>query len=376
VKQLIRTLVYGAGFALALSSCGGGSSGGQKKVINRIAVPDSPFKPTQLEATISSLVTEIGKTDAQEAQLSMLLKELSGYWEPVKTGANRAVGELNVPGVVVAPTGATPDDRAAGQVQMMADEESSGYDGFGLAPLNSIIDDQLNAAVDAGHPVITIDSDLPETRRQIYVGTINDEAGKTGANTLLAQLGGATSGTVIVLGHDTPTDWPDGFTRTDAARAVLEAHGFTVVIRRSTWTDTGDTEDAQAMSDAITAADPPVVGMLGVFSNAYRCAMAVEMAGKTASDVAVVAFDFDPKTLNYMQSGLIRATHAQRQYYMGYLVPYMLYGIKALGLDKTKQILAPLMVDDARLNTGLDVVGATQVDQYNAFLDSLGIGAS
>ena len=35
----------------------------------------------------------------------------------------------------------------------------------------------------------------------------------------------------------------------------------------------------------------------------------------------------------------------------------------------------PQMVDGSRFNTGLDVVAADQLDQYNAFLDTLGIGS-
>ncbi len=37
-------------------------------------------------------------------------------------------------------------------------------------------------------------------------------------------------------------------------------------------------------------------------------------------------------------------------------------------------ILSPQMVDEFRFNAGIDVVHADQVDEYNAFLDSLGIG--
>jgi hypothetical protein len=33
------------------------------------------------------------------------------------------------------------------------------------------------------------------------------------------------------------------------------------------------------------------------------------------------------------------------------------------------------MVDDHQLNTGLDVVPADQLDEYSAYLDSLGIGS-
>ncbi|XYH93584.1 hypothetical protein ACMHYB_37820 [Sorangium sp. So ce1128] len=56
------------------------------------------------------------------------------------------------------------------------------------------------------------------------------------------------------------------------------------------------------------------------------------------------------------RQGRIKATHVQRQYYEGYLVPYILYGIKSIGLEATKAILAPQMIGDDRVNLGLDVV--------------------
>lgn len=130
------------------------------------------------------------------------------------------------------------------------------------------------------------------------------------------------------------------------------------------------------MAETINTATPPVVGMIGMFSNAYRCAMAAETAGKTGTDIAVAAFDFDPKTVSYMQSGLIKVTHAQRQYYMGYLTPYILYGINVLGKAKTQALLSSQMVDEHRFNAGLDVVKAEQLDQYYSFLDKLGISGS
>ncbi|MGK3998503.1 hypothetical protein [Sorangium sp. So ce1024] len=60
------------------------------------------------------------------------------------------------------------------------------------------------------------------------------------------------------------------------------------------------------------------------------------------------------------------------QYYEGYLVPYILYGIRAIGLDATKAILAPQMIDEFRVNTGLDVVPADKIDAYYDFLSSIG----
>jgi ribose transport system substrate-binding protein len=114
--------------------------------------------------------------------------------------------------------------------------------------------------------------------------------------------------------------------------------------------------------------------MLSMFSPTYRCARSVTAAGLTGDDVTIVGFDFEPETVTDMQSGLIKATHAQRQYYFGYMLPYVLYSMKVLGPDKTRDILAPEMVDEHSFNAGIDVVRYDQVDEYNTYLDSLGIG--
>jgi len=53
-------------------------------------------------------------------------------------------------------------------------------------------------------------------------------------------------------------------------------------------------------------------------------------------------------------------------------VPYILYGIKTIGLEATQAILAPQLLKGGRFNLGLDVVPGNKVDDYNAFLDSIG----
>jgi len=360
------------GLALSLSACGGEPQA-RKKEINRVPVPESSFKPVELEQTIGNLVEAIGETEPTSLRLGIVLKTLTGYWEPVKLGANRALAELEVSGVVVAPTEATDEERTSRQLEILEEQRLSGYDGFGVAPMATVIGEQIDAAVDSGIPVVTIDSDLAGSARHLYVGTINYEAGKTAGETLLGLLEGPP-GTVILLGHDTEDDWPDGYGRTQGAKDVLEASGYTVLVRRTTWTDTGEAEDIEALEELLTTADPPAVGMIGLFSPVVRCAKAAETAGLGKDDIVIVGFDFEPETLSYMRSGLVRATHAQRQYYMGYLVPYVLYSLNVLGLDETLALIAPQMADDSRFNAGLDVVHADQIEEYTAFLASLGIG--
>src|SRR6185295_664428 len=209
------TLVWGLalGLGLAAAACGDGNTT-TKKSINRIPIPDNMFKPVALETTIGNLITELDKTEPQQLQLSVILKYLSGYWEPVRTGTTRAFGELGVNGVISAPTEDTDEERTARQIQILESERMGNYKGFGLAPNGATVADQSNAAVDAGIPFVTMDSDLADSKRQLYIGTLNGEAGKTAGQTLLSLMGSASSGTVIVLGHDTADDWPDGYQRT------------------------------------------------------------------------------------------------------------------------------------------------------------------
>jgi ribose transport system substrate-binding protein len=373
MSRTLNRCIHLAGLALALSACGSEGDVAPKKSITRVEIPDSEFKPVELEETIDTLVKEIGKTDAQELQLGVVLKELTGYWEPVKIGANRAFGELGVSGVVLAPAEETEEAARNRQVEMLQERQDAGYDGLGLAPLADILQPEIDTFADAGTPVVTIDSDLPTSKRRLYVGTINYEAGHTAGETLAGMLGGG-EGTVIILGHEVEPDWPDGYIRTQGAKDVLEAAGYTVQVRQTTWTTEGEAEDVDFMTEALKDADPPAVGMLSMFSPTFRCARAAEAAGMTGDDITIVGFDFEPETLTFMQSGLIKATHAQRQYYFGYMVPYVLYSMKVLGVDRTLEILSPSMVDESRFNAGIDVVRSDQVEDYNSFLDSLGIG--
>lgn len=365
----------------SVSACGNDNpANAQKKTVTRDIIEDSPFKAPELEATINKLVAAIDDTAPAEVQLEINIKALTGYWEPVVVGANRAMGELKIDVAVEAPdTTSLGDNPSSDQVtqvqaQMMKDARGNGVVGFGVSAITDVLADEINAAVAAGLPVVTIDSDLATSNRDLYIGTMNAEAGKTAGNSLKALLP-AAPGTVIILGYELE-NWPDGYDRTMATKAALEAAGYATNVRRTLWTETGEAEDVQFMADTIATADPPVVGMIGMFSNAYRCAMAAEAAGKTGNDIAIAAFDFDAKTVDYMRSGLIKVTHAQRQYYMGYLTPYILYGMNVLGKDATKSLLSSQMVDGYRFNAGLDVVQADQLDQYYSFLNKLGISGS
>ncbi|XXT20927.1 substrate-binding domain-containing protein [Sorangium sp. So ce429] len=365
------------GLTLMTAACGSSDAPGTYSVeesptpIKRRPTPATDFTPVELEATVDNFVAELNEQPNEPMHAEILLKVVSGFFAPVATAANRAMGELRMTGNVVGRLEEPGDQEIAVKLQneQIKETVAGGAEAIGIAPFGEGNASGIDAAVEQGIDVVTLDADVATSKRSIYVGTLNKEAGTKAGETLLPMLPKGP-GTVIILGNSNPV-WVTGLERTQGAQDVFKGTDYEILVIQETLTEMGDEEDTATMKARIETADPPVVGMIGMFNEAYRCAMAAEAAGR--KDIPVVGFDFDPKTVSYMRKGIIRATHTQRQYYEGYLVPYILYGIKHIGLDATKKILAPLMVDDVRVNTGLDVVTADQIDAYNDHLDALGV---
>ena len=332
--------------------------------------PESAFKPENIEDAIDDIVDALNTTQVDpNLKFAFIPKDLGTYFAVSVTGANRAMSELGVLGTVIAPSpGDDPEGPTANELQIgiFDDQVTTGATSIGVAPHSSELQASIDAAVDEGLTVITFDSDVADSKRQLYVGTNNIEAGKTAGQTMLDLIGDEV-GTVVILGYDNEA-WLDGYNRTHEARKVIEAAGHTVIIRHTNWSDAY--ENQTFIQEALETADPPAVGCLGVFSNSYLCASAAVAVG---ADIKIAAFDSEPETLEYMEQGTIHATHAQRIYYMGYLLPYLLYAADALGLDEAKTLVGDLMVDDTKLDLGLDVIPYDGVDAYNDFLEGLGL---
>jgi ribose transport system substrate-binding protein len=371
-KLFLMLMVIGCGSDDTASDSLNDSDDSEEKVawLVRNEVPDNEFKPLKIETVLDNLVSALNETEQDATmQLSFIPKKSTGYFQTIIEGANDAFDELGTANSIVAPN-ADLDDEAQRdqQIEYLQQNIQDGYSGAGLASMDIDLVPTIDEAVAEGMAIVTFDSDEPTSKRHLYVGTIDTEAGKTAGETLV-DLIGDNIGTVVILGNDDP-DLIDGYDRTHEARKVLEDAGLTVIVHH---TD-GEDQDANeaAIQETMATADPPAVGCLGVFSNSYLCATAAEAAG-VIEDIKIAAFDFEPETLELMREGKIQATHVQRQYYMGYIIPYLLYAINALGIDDTKAIVSYLMVDESRLDTGLDVISADQIDAYNDFLDSLGI---
>jgi len=373
---MIKTVTRSVFVSLVLGTvaCGSGDGGGDdtgaKRDIERESIPDSRFKPEGLENVIDELVVGIEDGDVpDEFAVGVVLKELQNFWRPVSWGASRAISELEVIGGV---QGSTQEDldveeSVKEQIEFVKEQIDLGVNALAIAPHNEDLIPYLEEFSESGGTMVTIDSDMKEIDRAIYIGTDNYQAGVTGGETLIDLLDGKT-GRVIVLGNTDPS-WVGGFDRTNAAAEMLEAAGNDVTILNSVWVPEDETVQ---VAEAVADAGDELVGMLGVFANAYALGNAVVDADLDENPV-IVAFDSEPDTLKFMEDGVIAATHAQRQYYMGYMSVYVMVAIQAMGLDATKDVLGAHLLEGYHLDTGLDVIRAADLEEYNAFQDELGL---
>jgi ribose transport system substrate-binding protein len=178
----------------------------------------------------------------------------------------------------------------------------------------------IDNALQQGIPVITIDSDDPQSKRLFYIGTDNYNAGRLGGQLLAKQLGG--KGNVVMFTYPNQLNLRE---RQQGYMSILDNYPGIKLTQAvdikgdpSVAVDTAKSLlDSKAKVDAfvcLEAISGPAIGDLVSRQN---------LTGK----VAVIAMDTDQATLTWIQKGVIAATIAQRPYTMAYFGTKLLYQI-------------------------------------------------
>jgi len=379
MRSMLRYLTGSALVSLAALACA--EQGGDRVAdpVERPGVSESPFKPAGIEDTVDVLAGELSRVEAAELKLGVALGGSGAAWEPVRTGVQRAFDELGVQGVVQAPSESEQPDFVKGEREGLSN-------GIGVAPLTSSLESEVERARDGGIPVVTIENDLV-SERELFVGFGQYEIGeRLGGVVIRAQE--LRVGNVIILGADDEDISRAGYLRSMGAKSVLEEAGFSVIVRNSSTAADGEARDVEMLKDDLLG-DPRPLGMVGVFETSYRVALAAEAAERSlaAEDAApaedrfgglerfanipFVAYGFEPVTQDAIRAGMLLASLVERRHYMGYLVPYVLSGFNLLGVERTKYILTPHLLDDGTLDVGLDVVRPDDLEAYLEFQEQL-----
>lgn len=267
-----------------------------------------------------------------------------------RDGALQKARELTAQGpyaVEVLYIGSVASD-AAEQVRVIEDVIARGVDGIALSANDpTALKDVIDKAVAAGIPVMTWDSDSPESNRFTYLGVNNYEGGKAAADLLVRAMG--TSGKVALL-----TGVPGAFNLEERIRGfrdgVAQHPGIQIV--RTVYCNDDINLGVQVVEETMQA-HPDLdgwffVGLWPLF--AERGSMPLWEAAARRG-MKTVAFDTLPVELEYLKDGLLHGLVGQKYWGWGYDSIQILYDYVVHG--KT----FPDWVD-----SGMDLVTANNVD--------------
>ena len=254
---------------------------------------------------------ETGGETTNDYKISVVLKTLSSeYWGYVKAGCDAAAAELGVEVSVVGP-GAESD--IEGQVAQIEQQIGAGCDAIICAPNDAgAAANALQAALDQGIPVLSVDTDVGIEGQTTFVGTSNVDAAYEGGKWAIGQAGDGAKA-VIIYGQE--GDNTSNMRREGYQKACDEA-GVKVL---ATLSGQNTTDGAMATMEDLLNRFPGEIN--AVLCHNDDTAIGAMNACKNAgvSDVIIVGFDGNASAVDLILAGdLIKATVAQQPYEMGY----------------------------------------------------------
>lgn len=300
--------------------------------------------------------------------IQIVTNAIAPFWEPMQVGMQRQAKEMGVDAGWAGPQhGTVPEQR-----RLLEDAVSKGADGIALSAIDAeALTPVINELMKKGNPpipIITIDSDAPQSNRLAYIGTNNFEAGRRAGEAALKLLpeGGDIVAFVGVLGTDNATQRINGF------KSVAEPKGIHIV---SVLEDQSDkTKARKNVEDAINKYGDKVKGFLGVWSyNGPAIAAAVTSANKR-DQYKVMCFDSEPTTIEALKKGNVDFTVVQDPYMFGLDAVKLLTLINRKGITEAKKEMN--LPDNYVVDTGVTIVTPATIDEFLAKLKERGIKSS
>lgn len=215
----------------------------------------------------------------------------------------------------------------------------------------------IDSAIEAKIPVVTFDSDAPESKRLTFVGTQNYQAGYKAGEAMAEWLGGTGKiASSTFPGPDHLARRLQGFKDALAANApdiqVIEIN------------DEGRVDVAETQLTAALQADPTITGIFGVHGNPGPGAAAAVRTTGLQGKVQIMAFDFGMPVIELIDKGEIKATVGQNPYLMGYLAMMTAYGAKNPTSMAFPNGMGPY--SSAPIDTGVNILYVDDVQIYKS----------
>ncbi len=186
----------------------------------------------------------------------------------------------------------------------------------------------VNEAVDSGVPVVTVDADLPRSKRVAFVGTGNYNAGFQGGLKLAELVGGR--GKVALM---TKTGQSNLEERIRGYREALARYPEITIV--DVLNTDSDTAKAAQIASLVLQKHPDLAGMACVEAAGGTGAATAVREANLVGKVKVVAMDRDNPVLKYIEQGVIQATVAQQTALMPIYAVAILYQLNHIDVPIT-----------------------------------------
>ena len=273
------------------------------------------------------------------------------FWKSIHAGAEKAKQELAAKGIQVEIFWKGPlreDDRDQ-QIQVVENFTSRNVSGIVLAPLDSqALVNPVNSAVQAGIPVVVMDSGLNSDKYLSFVATDNFKGGQLAGQFMAKLLN--DKGNVILLryavGSASTEEREKGFL--DAMEKFPEIK----IISSDQYAGPTVETAYQASQNLLNRFGDEVNGVFAVAEPAtIAMTKALRDIGKAGGKVKMVGFDAGSKSVLDMKNGDVQGLAVQNPVLMGYLAVMTM--VKHLQGEKVEK----------RIDTGVVLISPANMDQ-------------
>ncbi len=281
------------------------------------------------------------------------------YWKEAKLGFMDAARNLQVKVEFDGPSSYAPE----AEVEAFKKALSTHPFGILIAPTRpDLLKGPIDQAIQEGIPVICIDSDVPDSKRNMFIGTDNLAAGMQSGNTIAKILGG--KGTVVVI---TIRGQRNLERRLQGLEEAFKK--FPKIKILEVFDDQGDPVKANDEISKLLAAKTEFDGIVCLEASggpgAAEALHRLNLGGK----IPIVAMDKNPETLDWISQGVINTTIAQKPYTMAFYGLRFLYDLHHNVLHEFKDWrTAPVSPLPTRVDTGIAIVDSSNLAAFRAAL--------
>lgn len=285
------------------------------------------------------------------------------YWQTAGAGFMQAASQWKVRAEFAGPQTYDPKE----ELQEFRKAVQQKATGILVSPSNpNLMKEDIDKAIAAGIPVITMDSDAPTSKRLFFIGTNNYQAGLTGGQRLVKEL--REKGNVVVF------TMPEQANLKERLRGYEDAIAAHPQIKISRVVDIkGDPRVAFDTTNQILGKERDKVNAFVCLEAQAGKEVASVLSSNRIKDKVIIAMDTDPDTLDWIDKGVIAATISQKPYTMasfGLRLLDDLYHHKLGPLDKdwSEDSFAPV---PAFVDTGSSLIDKSNLATFRAANQSM-----